>query len=124
MKDFMTRVLSLGMGLAVASKEQLEKLADELEKKGELSKNESKEFVDKLVSKGEQASKDLEAKIRQQVQRVLEGLDMAPMSEIRRLEQRIAALEQQLAPAANAPVPGNEFNIESSGASGAADEGR
>lgn len=124
MKDFMTKVLSLGMGLAVASKEQLEKLADELEKKGEMSKTESKEFVDKLVSKGEQASKDLEGKIRQQVQRVLEGLDMAPMSEIRRLEQRIAALEERLAPAAGFSVPGNEFNIESSGTSGTADDGR
>ena len=38
--------LAFGLGLAIASKEQAEKLIDELVKKGELSLDESKEVID------------------------------------------------------------------------------
>lgn len=55
MRDVLNKAVSLGIGLAVASKEQVEKIVDELVKKGEMSRPESLAFVDEWLKKGEES---------------------------------------------------------------------
>jgi polyhydroxyalkanoate synthesis regulator phasin len=93
MKDLIKKGLALGLGFAVVSKEQIEKVIDELVEKGELSASESKDFVSELIQKGEEQQKEINTKLQSQVQRILEELNLPTKSDIERLEKRIAQLE-------------------------------
>lgn len=94
-KDLLKKGLALGLGLAVASKEQIEKTVNELVKKGEVSAAESKELIDELIRKGEEEQKALRSKIREHVKEFLHELDIPTKEELRNLESRIEQLEKR-----------------------------
>ncbi|GAB6172616.1 ATP synthase subunit B [Paradesulfitobacterium aromaticivorans] len=93
MKDLLKKGLALGLGVAVASKEQIEKVVDDLVKKGEVSASESKELVNELIVKGEEGQKELQRVIREQFNKLLTELNIPTKEEIKRLEERLAKLE-------------------------------
>lgn len=95
MKDLLSKGLALGLGLAVVSKEQIEKLVDELVKKGEVSTAESRELVRELFEKGEAEKKEMNARIHEQVEKLLKELNIPTKADLERLEQRIQALENK-----------------------------
>lgn len=91
MMDFIKKGLAFGLGLAVTTKEQAEKLVNELVQKGELSKEESKDMVQQLIERGEEEKNKLKRIVREQLQQ----LDLATKEDIKRLEQRIQNLENR-----------------------------
>ena len=93
MKDMLKKGLALGLGFAVVSKEQIEKVVDDLVKKGELSANESKELMSELVQKGEEQQTEISTKLKEQVQSILAELHLPTQGDLERLEKRIAQLE-------------------------------
>ncbi|MDD5702778.1 MAG: hypothetical protein PHU23_12105 [Dehalococcoidales bacterium] len=93
MKDLIKRGLALGLGFAVVSKEQIEKVIDELVKKGELSVSESKDLIRELIQKGEEHHQEINTKLRDQVQRIFDELKISSTVDIERLEKRIVELE-------------------------------
>ena len=95
MKDLINKGLTLGLGLAVVSKEQIDKLVDELVKKGEVSTAESKELARELFEKGEAEKKEMNIRIHEQVEKLLRDLNIPTKADIERLEQRIQDLENQ-----------------------------
>ena len=95
MKDLLKKGLALGFGVAVASKEQIEKVVDDLVKKGEVSTAESKELVNELIVKGEEGQKELQRVIREQFNKLLSELNIPTKEEIKRLEERLAKLESK-----------------------------
>ncbi|AGA69685.1 hypothetical protein Desdi_2255 [Desulfitobacterium dichloroeliminans LMG P-21439] len=95
MKDLLKKGLALGLGFAIVSKEQIEKTMDELVKKGELSANESKDLVDELIKKGEEQQSEINTKLKEQVQQILNELNLPNKADIERLENRIAQLEKE-----------------------------
>ncbi|OLN29718.1 phasin family protein [Desulfosporosinus metallidurans] len=95
MKDLISKGLALGLGLAVVSKEQIEKLVDELVKKGEVSTSESKELVRELFEKGEAEKKEMNSRIHEQVEKLLKDLNIPTKADLERLEQRIQELENK-----------------------------
>lgn len=95
MKDLLSKGLSIGLGLAVVSKEQIEKLVDELVKKGEVSTAESKELARELFEKGEAEKKEMNARIHEQLEKLLKELNIPTKADLERLEQRIQALENK-----------------------------
>lgn len=97
MRDLLGKAVSLGLGFAVASKEQAEKLVDELVQKGEISKSESKQFVDELVRKGQEAQSSLEEKVRGYVSQRLQSMNVATKEDYAELLQRIDRLERRIA---------------------------
>lgn len=96
MKDFINKGLALGLGLAMVSKEQIEKLVDELVKKGEVSANDSKELIRELTEKGEAEKKEINARIHEQLGKLLRDLKIPTRDDLERLEQRIQELENKL----------------------------
>lgn len=96
MKDLFKKGLSLGLGLAVVSKEQAEKLVDELVKKGDLSKTESKEFMKEILKKGEEKQDILEKIVQDRVNKILSDLNLVKKEEVQKLEERIAYLENEI----------------------------
>lgn len=97
MKDWMKKGMAAGLGLAVISKERIEKTVQELVKRGEMTPSASRELLDQLIARGEQEQQALEGAIQKQVQKTLQDWNVATQNDIRRLEQRIHLLESQLA---------------------------
>ncbi|WP_445486903.1 phasin family protein [Niallia sp. 03133] len=95
MKNTINQFISLGLGLAAASKEQVEKMVNDLVARGEVSKNDSKDMVNQLLEKGYQAKKEMDGVVKTKVQQALKELDVVTMEEYRELERRIAVLEQK-----------------------------
>lgn len=95
MKDLIKKGLALGLGLAVVSKEQIEKFVDEMVKKGEVSSAESKEMIRDLFEKGEAEKKELNARIHEQLDKLLKELNIPSKADLERLEQRIIELENK-----------------------------
>lgn len=97
MSDLLKKALSLGIGLTVASKEKVEKVVDDLVKKGEIAPSESKAMVNKLIERGEEERTSIKSMVQEQVKRVLQDLDVPAGSDVASLEQRIAVLEKRVA---------------------------
>ncbi|QJC50347.1 hypothetical protein HGI30_01170 [Paenibacillus albicereus] len=104
MKDLLNKAFSLGLGLAASTKEQAEKLAQELSARSDMSKADSQQFVSSMISRGQEARSGMETFIRERVKDVTDELELAHRSELARLEARVAELEARLgAPSAHAP---------------------
>jgi len=95
MRETLRKGLSLGLGLAVTTKEQVEKVVDELVEKGEMTRESSTSFVNKIVEEGQQVEKDIDEKIQKKVKEVLDDFDIATKDDIRRIEQRLNELEDK-----------------------------
>ena len=95
MKNKIGKAISLGLGLAIAGKEQVEKTVEELVKKGEVTKSESKELVEHLLRKGEEMKSQMEAIAREKVSGAFAEKGLATAEDIKRLEARIEALERK-----------------------------
>ncbi|MGR6008392.1 phasin family protein [Bacillus cereus group sp. BfR-BA-01453] len=95
MTNIIKKGLALGLGMIVTTQEQAKKIADELVKRGELSQEESKEFVKEMYEKGKETKLELEQLINTKTKEVLGELNLATKEDIQRLEQRIANIENQ-----------------------------
>lgn len=94
MKEFIKRGLFLGIGLVAASREQVEKIVDDMVKKGEISSAESKELVNDLISKGEEEQNRLSKIVKGQIREVIDDLNIATKEDIKKLEKRLETLEK------------------------------
>jgi len=99
LKNILNKGVTLGLGLAITRKEQAQKLVDEMVKKGELSRDESVEFVEKLFQKGIETQMQLDQLITKKAQELVAKLNVATKEDIRRLEQRIDQIDQKINPA-------------------------
>lgn len=64
-------------------------------KKGEISKEDSKDLIKNWVEKGELAQKQLDDSVKVKVNQALNGLNLATKEEVQDLERRIQILEKQ-----------------------------
>ncbi|WP_440898025.1 phasin family protein [Amphibacillus sp. Q70] len=85
MKETFKKGVALGLGLAATGVEQAEKVIDELVKKGEMTREESKAFFNEYYKKGKDKQKEM-----------LTDLNFATQDDIKRLEARIDALAEQI----------------------------
>ncbi len=96
MRSTIRKGLALGLGLAVTSKEQAQKVVDELVERGELSKQESKEFFNELLEKGKETQKQVDEKIQHKLNQLLDEANLATKEEVDALKERVEELEKQL----------------------------
>lgn len=116
MKDLLNKAVSLGLGLAVTSKEQVEKLVEEMVRKGEMSRAESSAFVDELLQKGKEAQRKVDAMVRERVAEMTGSKHYATKEEIARIERRLEELERRLGVAA--PAAAEDASVETAGEDG------
>ena len=96
MKDVLKKGITLGLGLAMMGKEQVEKVVDELVSKGEVPVSESKNLVNEIMSKGEMQQQAFEGKLREKIKDEISHLNVATKTDIRQLEERIKNLENRM----------------------------
>lgn len=89
MSDLLKKAISLGLGMASASKEKVEQFVDELVSKGEIAQSESKDAVNRLIAKGDEQRNEIKRMVNEQVKKVLNELDVATKQDLRDLEQQL-----------------------------------
>lgn len=95
MKEAIGKAISLGLGIVIAGKEQIEKTVEELVKKGEVNRAESKALVEELMKKGEETRQQIEAMARERVNAILGEKKWATKEDIAQIERRLEALERK-----------------------------
>ncbi len=96
MFELFRKGMFLGIGLAVASKEQVEKMVDELVKKGEVAPSESKKLVDQIVERGQEEQQKIQKMINEQVKSVLKETEIPTKDDVTYLEKKIEKLEERI----------------------------
>lgn len=96
MRDLIDRLFALGMGIAATSKEQADKIIDELVDKGNMAKSEASDIIDELVKKGKEAQDKWQATVEDRVNEVLRDSNLVTRQEFEDLKKRVEALEAKL----------------------------
>ncbi|MFH0998278.1 MAG: hypothetical protein V1844_22660 [Pseudomonadota bacterium] len=96
MLDFIKKTMLTGIGLAMKTKDELEEWVKEIVKKGEMSENEGKNFLDDLKDKSEKAQKDFEEKIESKFKELLKKADIATRDEVNDLKNEIEELKKSV----------------------------
>lgn len=95
MSDLLKKGFFLGLGAAISGKEKLEKLLDELVKKGEVSPSQAKEMLQGFIEKGEAKNTDWGDQTKGYFKKTLSDLGFVAKEDFQKLEERVAKLEEK-----------------------------
>ncbi len=95
-RDMFDRMMELGLGAALLTREAATKLVDDLVTKGSMSREDGRRLLSEMVEKGREQKQRMEEVVSEVVDRVLMRSDLARRSQIEDLERRIALLEAKL----------------------------
>ncbi|MCL4516924.1 MAG: polyhydroxyalkanoate synthesis regulator [Firmicutes bacterium] len=96
MFDLVKKPLITALGLAVLTKEKAEEAVKDLVKKGEMSKDEGRQFLENWAKRAEEEKEELRKRIGAETQHFLETTGIATRADVDRLEARIRELEEKL----------------------------
>jgi polyhydroxyalkanoate synthesis regulator phasin len=94
MSDMFKKMGLFGIGVISLTQEKVEEFSQEMIKKGELSREEGKKFVNELLSQREKHIQELEDKINERVKETIEKSGLVMKSDIIELEKKIEKLEE------------------------------
>jgi len=94
MLDFLKRMVWIGAGLAVLTKEKIEETVHEIVKKGHLSEQEGKELINDLIEKSKKVKKDLGEKVETTVRETLQRLNIPTRKDLEEIKARLERLEK------------------------------
>ncbi len=89
MTSFLRKTILSGLGAFLVTKESVEKLVDELTRRGELSREEAPGFLKDMLNRAEQNSRKIEEEIRKRVDKTVHSL----FPHLHRLDEINARLE-------------------------------
>ncbi|MGE4537883.1 hypothetical protein K9F62_10780 [Desulfovibrio sp. JY] len=82
-------LLYMGLGAAFLAKDKFEEFVDEMEKRGEMSRTEAKNFLEDAKARAQQEEEAVNARIHKELQKVLEGMGLATKEDIAELKALI-----------------------------------
>ncbi|MFU2209405.1 phasin family protein [Solidesulfovibrio sp. C21] len=82
-------LLYMGLGAAFLAKDKFEEFVDEMEKRGEMSRTEAKNFLEDARARAKQEEEAVNARIHKELQKVLEGMGLATKEDIAELKALI-----------------------------------
>jgi polyhydroxyalkanoate synthesis regulator phasin len=116
MNDLLKQALAVSFGITAIGKEKLESYIDELVNKGDGASQESKQWMARLIEKGEAEKEQLKGVVKEQLQQVLKEFPIATKEDIERVERRLDQLETGAPASSPSPVPAPmEAGTESAG---------
>lgn len=96
MEKFLEKSLLAGLGLISITRENAEKIVDELIKKGELAREEKPEFVNKLLEKGKITKNEIEKLVENTMKNVIDRMNIAKVSDVEELKHEIESLKKEI----------------------------
>lgn len=96
MTDIISKVINLGFGALIVTKENVEELIDEMVKKGEIKKDEAKAQVNELLKKVSSSKQEIVSMIEKIVENVLHKLDIPTRSELQQMQKKLEEIIKKL----------------------------
>lgn len=93
MIDSLKNTLLAGLGAATYTKEKVEEVFNDLVDKGKVSKEEAEDYLSKLSNEGKEAFDKVSSDMSSKLQDVLRKGPLATASDLKKLEERVQALE-------------------------------
>ncbi|MCI5208796.1 MAG: hypothetical protein D3910_08385 [Candidatus Electrothrix sp. ATG2] len=96
MKELLKNIIYTGVGAAFLTRDKLDEVRKELVDRGNLTKEEGKEFVEDLLKKSDSARDQLELWLNRRVEERIKGLNLATADELNDLRRKIEELQVAL----------------------------
>ena len=93
MFDFIQKSMLAGIGLALKTKDEVEDLAKDLEKRLNLSEKDGQQFLKDIQQKYDDAQSKLEKRVEQSVKELLKKMDIVTKDELKGLKKEIRELK-------------------------------
>lgn len=93
MFDLMKKGMLAGLGLALKTWDEVEKMVQEVQEKGEMSEAEGRKFLDEVQKKYEEAQGKLEKRVEQSVKEFLKKTQIVTTDELKELKKEIRELK-------------------------------
>jgi polyhydroxyalkanoate synthesis regulator phasin len=94
--DLIKKTMMAGIGLALKTRDEVEELAKDLVKKGTMSEQEGKNFLDDLLKRYDEAKDKLEDKVEKTVKEFLKKADIVTSDELKALKKEIRELKKAI----------------------------
>lgn len=75
-------LLYMGLGAAFLAKDKFEEFVDEMEKRGEMSRAEAKNFLEDAKARARKEEEALNVRIRDELKKVLDGMGLATKEDV------------------------------------------
>ena len=96
MIDLIKKTMMAGIGLALKTRDEVEDIARELSKKGSMSEQEGKKFLDDLLKRYDEARDKLEGRVEETVKKILKKMDIVTSDELKALKKEIRELKKAI----------------------------
>ncbi len=96
MSEMLRKMGLFSIGVISLTQEKAEEFTQEMIKKGEMSREEGKKFVRDILSEKEKQIKDIEDKIDEKVEKVIQKSGLVMKSDLDALEKKIEKLEKTI----------------------------
>lgn len=92
----MRRFLHFGLGALILTRDRVEKVMNEMVDRGEINKEEAKQFVDEAIKKGIEEKEELRKLIRQEHAEIRSQFGFVGRKDLEALEARVKYLEDKI----------------------------
>ncbi|MBC7332027.1 MAG: hypothetical protein H5T91_06350 [Synergistetes bacterium] len=96
MFEVIRKLLLSGLGILAFTREQFEVLIKDLVTKGELREEEGKKLIEEFVRRMELRKEEMYEKIRQEIIKFLDIIDLARKSELEELRRKLKSFETRI----------------------------
>ena len=96
MSDLLKKTLLTGVGLALQAWDEVENLAKDFVKKGEMTEEEGNKFIKDLQKRYEETQKKLESRVEKAVKDVLKKADVVTQDELKSLKKEVRELKKMI----------------------------
>ncbi|MCK5177379.1 MAG: hypothetical protein KAQ92_06640, partial [Candidatus Aenigmarchaeota archaeon] len=96
MDNVAKKILLLGLGIGATTKEKIEKLIEELEKKGELSAKEGEKITQEFIKKSKKQSEDIKKMVDTELSATIKKMPFATKTDIKALERKIEKISKEI----------------------------
>ena len=96
MIDLIKKTMMAGIGLALKTRDEVEDLVKDLVKKGTLSEQEGKNFLDELLKRYDEAKDKFEERVEKTVKNFLRKADIVTGDELKALKKEIRELKKAI----------------------------
>lgn len=97
MFDMMKKTMLAGIGLALKTKDEVEKLGKELIEKQKLSEKEGRKFLDDLLETYDNAREQWEKRVEKTVKHFLKKADIVTGEDLKKVKKEINELKKAIA---------------------------
>ncbi|RJQ70211.1 MAG: hypothetical protein C4519_21130 [Desulfobacteraceae bacterium] len=93
MLDLIKKSMLTSIGLALKTKDELEDLVKDLQKRGEMSESEGRKFLDDIQQRYDEVQEKLEKRVEKSVKEFLKKTNIVTTDELKELKKEIRELK-------------------------------